>query len=81
MEKVVNYLIMENLEVGYEQVHMLGLQDDLRCIGMNSITAIKMAVMIEKNFNITIDDDDLFFENYVSKSSIIGLLKKYKVIE
>jgi acyl carrier protein len=51
--------------------------DDLRSIGLNSVTSIELIVRMEQEFNINILDEDLIMENVSSIDNIIQLLKKY----
>ncbi len=50
---------------------------DLREHGLDSITSIETIVMLEEGFDISVDDDDLFIENFNTLGKIIQLVNKY----
>lgn len=49
---------------------------DLREHGLDSITSIETIVMLEEAFDISVDDDDLFIENFNTLGKIMILLDK-----
>ncbi|QNU67457.1 acyl carrier protein [Ruminiclostridium herbifermentans] len=49
---------------------------DLREHGLDSITSIETIVMLEEAFDISVDDDDLYIENFNTLGKIIKLLEK-----
>jgi D-alanine--poly(phosphoribitol) ligase subunit 2 len=50
---------------------------DLREHGLDSISSIELIVMLENEFNICVDDDDLLIDNFNTMEKLIGLLEKY----
>lgn len=46
-------------------------------IGFNSISYIKLVVMLEENYNIEFDDDSLVYSSFASVSKIAELVHKY----
>lgn len=51
--------------------------EELSLLGLNSISAIELVVSLEKEFDITIEIEDLSMENYSTVSNIKKLLSKY----
>jgi acyl carrier protein len=49
---------------------------DLREHGLDSITSIETIVMLEEAFDISVDDDDLYIENFNTLGKIVVLLDK-----
>ncbi len=49
---------------------------DLREHGLDSITSIETIVMLEEAFDINVDDDDLYIENFNTLGKIMVLLDK-----
>jgi len=50
---------------------------DLREYGLDSISSIELIVMIEDEFNISVEDDDLLIDNFNTLEKIMLLLEKY----
>jgi len=53
--------------------------EDLRSIGLNSLSSIELVVKLEEEFNISISDEDLIIDNVSTINNIEALLKKYCV--
>ncbi|PYG88225.1 phosphopantetheine binding protein [Ruminiclostridium sufflavum DSM 19573] len=49
---------------------------DLREHGLDSITSIETIVMLEEAYDINVDDDDLYIENFNTIGKIMTLLDK-----
>lgn len=49
---------------------------DLREHGLDSITSIETIVLLEETFDISVDDDDLYIENFNTLGKIIELVNK-----
>lgn len=49
---------------------------DLREHGLDSITSIETIVMLEEEFDISVDDDDLYIENFNTLGKVIQLVNK-----
>ncbi|MCI0562976.1 MAG: phosphopantetheine-binding protein [Nitrososphaera sp.] len=50
--------------------------DDIFAVGfVNSLLAMQLVVFIEKEFDITIENEDLDFENFKSVNAIAGLIE------
>lgn len=55
--------------------------DDLFEKGLDSISFIRIIVLLEDELNIEIEDDDILLENFHSIDMICNLIHKYKVEE
>lgn len=51
--------------------------EDLRSLGLDSITSIELVVKLEEEFNISIEDEDLLLDNVSTINNIEKLLRKY----
>jgi acyl carrier protein len=49
---------------------------DLREHGLDSITSIETIVMLEEAFDINVDDDDLYIENFNTLGKLMILIEK-----
>lgn len=77
MEKKIKDIIRESLELDDDVVEHLGYEQELFDIGLDSIKAIEMIVIIEDTFNIVVEDEDLLLDNMKSISKICELIQKY----
>ncbi len=50
---------------------------DLREIGLDSITSIELIVLLENEFDISVDDEDLLIDNFNTVPKIKSLVQKY----
>ena len=50
---------------------------DLREIGLDSITSIELIVLLENEFDISVDDEDLLIDNFNNIAKIKSLVQKY----
>jgi acyl carrier protein len=58
----------------------LSLDTDLNDIGLDSLNAIQLIVQLEETFDITIDDDELLYDNYDTVSKIIEIVNQKRMI-
>jgi methoxymalonate biosynthesis acyl carrier protein len=50
--------------------------DDIFAVGfVNSLLAMQLVMFVEKEFDITVEDDDLNLENFKSVNAIAGLIE------
>lgn len=72
-----NYIevVIEKVNFILQSDKKIGLDDDLIFLGMNSISSIKLIVLLEETFNTTFDDEALLFENFSTINKIIGILE------
>ncbi|MGG4554127.1 acyl carrier protein [Paenibacillus sp. FSL W8-0186] len=56
-------------------------QTDLYDIGLDSLNAIQLIVQLEDAFGISIDDDELLYENFNTIPKIVDIVKSKLVIE
>lgn len=53
--------------------------DDIFALGfVNSMFAMQLVLFIEKEFQVTIENEDLDFENFKSINAIVNLLERKK---
>ena len=76
-EGEIKQILSEVSEIKHEGIEDLNPGDDLREIGLNSLTSVELVVKLEEKFNITIGDDDLLLESVNTIEKIIQLLGKY----
>lgn len=50
---------------------------DLREIGLDSITSIELIVLLENEFDISVDDEDLLIDNFNTVPKVKSLVQKY----
>lgn len=72
IEILVNVLDLEG------DSQMIGEDDDLTEIGLNSLNAIEIVVNLESEFDIQVDDDDLLIDNLASVKLLRELIERYK---
>lgn len=70
IETTLRRIISEVLDSG-ESPNIVGLEDDLSKVGLNSINFIKMAVLVEAEFGIEFDGDDLDMHKFKNLHSLI----------
>jgi acyl carrier protein len=63
--------VIDNLE----DANMIGLEDDLGEIGLNSVSFIKVVVKIEAKFCLEFDDNNLGFNNFENLQALIQYLE------
>ncbi|MDF2986919.1 MAG: Phosphopantetheine attachment site [Eubacterium sp.] len=62
-----------------DESELLEINDatDLREHGLDSITSIELIVMLEDEFNISVEDEDLLIDNFNTVEKLMLLLDKY----
>lgn len=75
-EKIIEILVNVLKLEGDSQ--MIGEDDDLIEIGLNSLNAIEIVVNLENEFDIQVDDDDLLIDNLASVKLLRELIERYK---
>lgn len=75
MRSKVVELISEVLELEVEQIKDISDSDSLRMYSLNSITAIKLIVKLECEFQISIEDSMLTVEAVETIENILNLIK------
>jgi acyl carrier protein len=76
-EGKIRQILSEVSELKHDCIEGLKPGDDLREIGLNSLTSVELIVKLEEAFNITIGDDDLLLDSVSSIDKIMQLLDKY----
>ena len=61
-----------------ETIMNIGLNDDLKNLGMNSIGYIKLMIQVESSFNIEFDEEAYIFENMNTLNKLIDYIEKNK---
>lgn len=74
-----NIIKMLPIALKRDESEFLKLEDkaDLREHGLDSISSIELIVMLENEFNISVDDDDLLIDNFNTIEKLMILLDKY----
>lgn len=75
IEKKIIKILAENFSED-TNIEQIGLDDDLKTLGINSITFIKVIVLIESEFGVVFEDENLDFNKFPNLRSIIGYLSK-----
>jgi methoxymalonate biosynthesis acyl carrier protein len=51
--------------------------DDIFALGhVNSLFAMQMVMFVEKEFGVTVEDEDLDIENFRSLNAVVGLIER-----
>lgn len=79
-EKLKNIVTEKVNEVLFEKVSG-DVGEDLFEKGLDSISFIRIIVLLEDELDIEIEDDDILLENFHSIDMICNLIHKYKVEE
>jgi methoxymalonate biosynthesis acyl carrier protein len=62
---------------GFFRDHNLKDDEDIFSTGfVNSLFAMQLVLFVEKEFNITVDNDDLDLENFRTLNAIDGLIER-----
>lgn len=77
MKKEIMDIVRKTIELEDSVTNETLESSDLMVLGMNSIMAIQIIVLLESEFNIEFDDEDLLLENVDSIEKIVNLVKKY----
>jgi acyl carrier protein len=57
--------------------HELGVDEDIFASGfVNSLLAMQLVMFVEKEFDITIENDDLDIDNFRTINSIVALVER-----
>ncbi|MFS0752941.1 acyl carrier protein [Oceanobacillus sp. 1P07AA] len=56
----INKCVMEALEVDKS----ISMVEELMGLGMDSLSTVKLVILLEDEFNIKFNDDELFYENF-----------------
>lgn len=57
--------------------HDLAVDEDIFSLGfVNSLLAMQLVTFVEKEFNVTIDNDDLDLDNFRSINAIADLIQR-----
>jgi acyl carrier protein len=60
----------------YSHGYDLQDDDDIFAVGfVNSLLAMQLVMFVEKEFDITVEDEDLNLENFKSVNAIAGLIE------
>lgn len=77
----IREIIIECLKkiVGEDSVYNLDNIDNdtsLLSIGVNSLNVIKIIILLEEDFNISFEDEDIAMKNWKDINSIISVIKR-----
>lgn len=74
----VIHLLEKVLKRAEGELEQIPKDQDLRELGLNSLSAVELIVELESELDITIDDDDLLLGHLSTIMSIERLLSKYE---
>lgn len=63
-----------------KDVQQIMPEDNLMDFGLDSISMVKVVVIIEEIYNISIPDEDLLFENFNSIEKITQYIQEHIII-
>ncbi|WP_090738387.1 acyl carrier protein [Paenibacillus sp. Mc5Re-14] len=70
-------LLEKVLKLAPGELEQLTPDQDLRTLGLNSLSAVELIVELENELDITMEDDDLVLEHLSTLQGIERLLGKY----
>ncbi|MBJ8191586.1 acyl carrier protein, partial [Bacillus cereus] len=70
-------LLEKILKLAPGELEQLTPDQDLRTLGLNSLSAVELIVELENELDITMEDDDLVLEHLSTLQGIERLLGKY----
>ncbi|WP_339200800.1 acyl carrier protein [Paenibacillus sp. FSL P2-0322] len=70
-------LLEKILKLDSGELEQLTPDQDLRTLGLNSLSAVELIVELENELDITMEDDDLVLEHLSTLQGIERLLGKY----
>ncbi|MGO4532302.1 phosphopantetheine-binding protein [Paenibacillus sp. 2TAF8] len=70
IELILKDEIFAELDIEYPEDHDTRLLDQ----GIDSVSFVKLIVLVESKFNISIPDEDLLFENFSTAGLILNYL-------
>ncbi|MGO4951808.1 acyl carrier protein [Paenibacillus peoriae] len=70
-------LLEKILKLDSGELEQLTPDQDLRTLGLNSLSAVELIVELENELDITMEDDDLVLEHLSTLQGIERLLSKY----
>ncbi|MNP83227.1 acyl carrier protein [compost metagenome] len=73
-------MISEILKIDCQKVDSLSEESSLEELGLDSLKAMQLVVLLEDEYNIQFDEGDLKIMNFNTISQINALLNKYSII-
>lgn len=73
----IESMLSQILNKDIEEIKKLDTNDNLLTVGLTSIKAISLVVLIEQSYDLALEDDEFFFENLNTISKIEKLIRKY----
>ncbi|MNC19125.1 acyl carrier protein [compost metagenome] len=80
MSKTIRRMISEILKIDCQKVDSLSEESSLEELGLDSLKAMQLVVLLEDEYNIQFDEGDLKIMNFNTISQINALLNKYSII-
>lgn len=80
MENIKNRIktiLANQLDLDVSLVDNIKEDEDLNTHGLDSITSIDLMIGLEKEFNVTFDDDELLIDNMNTLSKLEAIVNKY----
>ena len=76
IEKRIRCIISNHIDISVP-IDNVGPDDDLTDIGLNSISYIKLVVLLEKEFDFEFNDNELNVEKYKTISSVVNAIESH----
>lgn len=71
-------MLAKILDMNESEFDNYDINEDLAAVGLTSIKAISLIVLIEQRFNIVLEDGDLYFDKLNTITKIENVINKYK---
>lgn len=78
MKKKIIKILNETLKVEEGILEQFDENAELIDLGLDSLNAIEIIVILENTFNISVEDEDLLIDNINTISKLITLVTKYQ---
>ncbi len=77
-DKIIHYI---TTEISNEKLEDIGLEEDLLGSGIiDSLGMMKLVIFMEKEFNISVNTEDMTVENFMTVQNILNFLSKTKAV-
>lgn len=78
MKKIIIKILNETLKVEEGILEQFDENAELIDLGLDSLNAIEIIVILENTFNISVEDEDLLIDNINTISKLMTLVTKYQ---
>jgi acyl carrier protein len=73
----IKTILANQLDLDVSLVDNIKGDEDLNTHGLDSITSIDLMIGLEKEFNVTFDDDELLIDNMNTLTKLEAIVNKY----